>query len=102
MNSSEDIIRELEFRRRALNERLMNAKDVAEANGIERELWAVRARIRYHKAKMARGDDAPFAKKPIAAGKRELRRLVGNQHPRLKPRIPIDSRQIEAARSIDP
>ena len=55
MNSSEDIIRELEFKRRALNERLMNAKDVAEANGIERELWAVRARIRYHKTKMARG-----------------------------------------------
>ncbi len=49
MSSSEDITRELEFKRRALNERLMNAKDVAEANAIERELWAVRARIRFHK-----------------------------------------------------
>ncbi len=49
MNPSQDIIRELEFKRRALNERLMNAKDVAEANGIERELWALRAAIRYHK-----------------------------------------------------
>lgn len=54
MSSSEDIIRELEFKRRALNERLMNAKDVAEANGVERELWAVRAAIRYHKGKLAR------------------------------------------------
>src|SRR6185437_16750600 len=54
MNSSPDTIRELEFRRRALNERLMNAKDVVEANGIERELWAVRAQIRYHKAKIAK------------------------------------------------
>ncbi len=55
MNSSPDIIRELEIKRKALNERLMNAEDVAEANGIERELWAVRAAIRYHKSKMARG-----------------------------------------------
>ncbi|HET8825420.1 MAG TPA: hypothetical protein VFM77_09840 [Terriglobales bacterium] len=55
MNSSDDIIRELEFKRRALNERLMNAKDVAEANSIERELWAVRARIRYHKTRAAKG-----------------------------------------------
>ena len=54
MNSSPDIIRELEFKRRALNERLMDAKDVAEANRIERELWALRAAIRYHKGKMAR------------------------------------------------
>jgi hypothetical protein len=50
MNSSQDIIRELEIKRRALNERLMNAKDVAEGNSIERELWAIRARIRYHKS----------------------------------------------------
>lgn len=54
MNSSEDTIRELEFKRRALNERLMNAKDVAEANGIERELWALRVRIRYHKSRIAK------------------------------------------------
>jgi hypothetical protein len=28
----------------------MNAKDVAEGNSIEREPWAIRARIRYHKS----------------------------------------------------
>ena len=54
MNSSPDIIRELEFKRKALNERLMNSKNVAEANGIERELWALRAAIRYHKGKLGR------------------------------------------------
>lgn len=55
MNSSQDIIRELEIKRRALNERFMNAKDVVEANTIERELWAIRARIRYHKIRVAKG-----------------------------------------------
>lgn len=54
MNSSPDIIRELEIKRKAMNERLMNAKDVAEANGIERELWALRAAIRYHRGSIAR------------------------------------------------
>jgi len=54
MNSYPDIIRELEFKRKALNERLMNSKNVAEANGIERELWALRAAIRYHKGKVAK------------------------------------------------
>jgi hypothetical protein len=54
MNPSPDIIRELELKRKALNERLMNAKDIAEANAIERELWALRAAIRYHKSKIAR------------------------------------------------
>lgn len=55
MDSSQDMIRELEIKRRALNERLMNAKDVAEANGIERELWAIRARMRYHKSMVTKG-----------------------------------------------
>lgn len=54
MTSSPDIIRELEFKRKALNERLMNANDVAEANVIERELWALRTAIRYHKSKVGR------------------------------------------------
>jgi hypothetical protein len=54
MNSSADMIRELELKRKALNQRLMNSKDVAEANGIERELWALRAAIRYHKGEVAR------------------------------------------------
>lgn len=49
MGSSEQVIRELELKRKALNERLMNAKDLAEANSIERELWALRAAIRHHK-----------------------------------------------------
>ena len=48
MNSSEETIQELELKRRALNERLMNTRDLAEANSIERELWALRAAIRYH------------------------------------------------------
>lgn len=54
MNSSQDIIRELEIKRKAMNDRLMNAKNVAEANGIERELWALRAAIRYHRGNIAR------------------------------------------------
>src|SRR5579864_2397277 len=48
MNSSKQTLRELESRRRALNERLMNSKTLADANNIERELWAVRAAIRHH------------------------------------------------------
>ncbi len=54
MKPSEEFIQELEIKRRALNERLMNAKDVTEANSIERELWALRARIRYHKSRLSR------------------------------------------------
>jgi hypothetical protein len=54
MGSSEQIIRELEFKRKALNERLMNAKDLTEANTIERELWALRAAIRHHNAAVRR------------------------------------------------
>jgi hypothetical protein len=49
MNSVEQIIRELEDKRKILNERLMNSATVAEANKIERELWALRASIQYHK-----------------------------------------------------
>lgn len=59
MNSSQDVIRELEFKRRALNERLMNTKDVAEANSIERELWALRAAIRYHRGVIGKGRRPP-------------------------------------------
>lgn len=57
MNSSEDTIRELELKRRALNERLMNAKDLAEANSIERELWALRTAIRHHNRVLQRQTD---------------------------------------------
>jgi hypothetical protein len=50
MNSSTEIMRKLEDKRASLNDRLMNARDRKEANSIERELWAVRAAIRHHKA----------------------------------------------------
>jgi len=53
MNSSKKTLRELESRRRGLNERLMNSKNLTDANNIERELWAVRAAIRHHKQAMA-------------------------------------------------
>lgn len=49
MTSGEQIIRDLEDRRKALNERLMNSKTIDEANNIERELWALRAAIRHCK-----------------------------------------------------
>lgn len=69
MNSSPDIIRELEFKRKALNDRLMNAKDVAEANSIERELWALRAAIRYHKGKISK-DGRRERSSPVQQGRR--------------------------------
>ncbi len=66
MNSSEETIRELELKRQALNERLMNAKDLAEANSIERELWALRAAIRYHKNRFSRGPHEPVADRSLS------------------------------------
>jgi len=45
MNSREQVISELESRRKALSERLMNSKDTRDANNIERELWALRTAI---------------------------------------------------------
>jgi len=50
MDSGKQVIQELESRRKSLNERFMNSKTVAEANNIERELWALRTAIRYHKS----------------------------------------------------
>jgi len=50
MNSSEQMISELESRRKALNERLMNSKDTRDANNIERELWALRTAIRLYRS----------------------------------------------------
>jgi hypothetical protein len=47
--SSEEAISELENKRKLLNDRLMNAQTLQEANQIERELWAIRAAIRYPK-----------------------------------------------------
>lgn len=49
MNPSERIIQKLESQRRALDESLMNAKNVMEANSIEGELRAVRAAIRHYR-----------------------------------------------------
>jgi hypothetical protein len=45
--SSQKAISELENKRKLLNERFMNAQTLQEANEIERELWAIRAAIRY-------------------------------------------------------
>ena len=67
MNSSEVIIRELEIRRKALNERLMNSKDLAEGNRIERELWAIRTAIRHHKARLTARDVTPSSELPRTA-----------------------------------
>lgn len=50
MNSNEQTIRQLERRRKALNWQLMNSSTAEEANNIERELWALRTEIRYHKS----------------------------------------------------
>jgi hypothetical protein len=47
--TSEKAISELENKRKLLNERLMDAQTLQEANEIERELWAIRAAIRYRK-----------------------------------------------------
>lgn len=49
MNSSERIILKLESQRRALNESLMNTKNLVEANSIEGEIRAVRAAIRHYR-----------------------------------------------------
>jgi predicted nucleic acid-binding Zn-ribbon protein len=43
-------IQELEKRRVALNSKLMDAQSIAEANEIERELWALRTAISCHKS----------------------------------------------------
>jgi hypothetical protein len=43
---------ELERRRIALNQQLMNIQTLAEANEIERELWALRAALSYYRSKL--------------------------------------------------
>jgi hypothetical protein len=49
MTSEKETIEYLENQPRALNERLMNSKTVADANNTERELWALREAIRHQK-----------------------------------------------------
>ena len=53
MKSSQLTLRELETKRKNLNERLMNSRTLADANNIERELWAIRAAIRLYKNALA-------------------------------------------------
>jgi len=50
MNPVDKILGELESKRKAMNERLMNSRTIMEANKIERELWAVRAAIRHYRS----------------------------------------------------
>src|SRR5207248_3416935 len=50
MNSVDKILGELESKRKAMNERLMNARTIVEANKIERELWAERAAMRNYRS----------------------------------------------------
>ncbi len=52
MVSREQDIQELERKRAALNQQLMNAQTLAEANRIERELQALRIAISYHRARL--------------------------------------------------
>lgn len=56
MNSGKQTLRELESRRKALNEQLMNSGTLDEANKIERELWAVRAAIRIRRSNSVKGE----------------------------------------------
>jgi hypothetical protein len=49
MNSSEQTISELESRRKALNERLMNSKNIQDANKY-REMWALKTAIRLYRS----------------------------------------------------
>lgn len=50
MISRDKLIQQLEGKRVALNRELMKAKSQTEANRIERELWALRTAIAYHRA----------------------------------------------------
>jgi hypothetical protein len=58
----EQRIRELEKQRLALNKQLMDAQSVAEANEIERELWALRTAISRHKSKHGSPERRGFQK----------------------------------------
>lgn len=64
MKPVEEAISELESRRKTLNEELMNSKTTREANRIERELWALRAAIRYRKRLGERAKPDPSSALP--------------------------------------
>ena len=48
----EQRVEELERRRIVLNQQLMSVQTLAEANEIERELWALRAAISHYRSKL--------------------------------------------------
>jgi hypothetical protein len=52
VNLAEQRIEELESKRITLNQRLMDAQTVQEANDIEPELWAVRAAISHYQSRL--------------------------------------------------
>ena len=58
----EQRIRELEKQRLALNKQLMDAQSIAEANEIERELWALRTAISRHKSEHGSPERRGFQK----------------------------------------
>lgn len=59
MISRDKLIQRLEARRVALNRHLMKAKTQTETNRIERELWALRTAIAYHKAGKSKSESLP-------------------------------------------
>ena len=64
MKPIEQRIRELEDQRKTLNQKLMDATDAAEANAVERELWAVRTAIAHYKSLLKRERDRQTTRKP--------------------------------------
>ena len=64
MISIEHRISQLEQQRRNLNEKLMSTRDPAEANAVERELWAIRTAIAYYKSGLRRSRENQTAHRP--------------------------------------
>ena len=64
----EERLQELERRRIALNQQLMNVQTLAEANDIERELWALRAEISYYKSKLRESRRRPSQRRGKPGG----------------------------------
>ena len=59
MISRDELVQQLEDKRVALNRELMLAKSQAEANRIERELWALRTADAHHKAAKNKPESLP-------------------------------------------
>jgi hypothetical protein len=62
--SRERMIQQLERKRTALNHKLMKTRNLRDANRIERELWALRAAISYHKSQPALPEPRSTASPP--------------------------------------